>query len=78
MACIILVTCNEEDVCWEGGTRSEWGVKDLAEMGHCLTAGKSATVYQDAGHASAVAAEYDGALIAKYGRRVYDFKVVAV
>ena len=76
MAYIIRATCTEEyETAWEGWEPCELFVRDR-EDGQCLTSRRFATQYPDAGHASAVAAGYDGALIAKYGRRVWEFEVV--
>ena len=76
MAFIIRATCIEEyDTAWEGWEPCELFVHER-EGGQSLTSRKFATQYEAAGYASAVAAGYDGALIAKYGRRVWEFEVV--
>jgi len=78
MACIIRAICTDEtETAYEGWTPAIHFVHK-SEFGQSLTSKKHATHYTDAGHASAVAAEFDGKLIAKYGRRCYEFEVLPV
>ena len=76
MAWIIRVDCTDElDTFYEDGTPHPLFVCER-EGGQGLTSERFATVYPAAGHASAVASEFDGRLIAKYGRRCYEIEVV--
>jgi hypothetical protein len=78
VACTIRAICTDEtETAYEGWTPAIHFVHE-SEFGQSLTSERFATQYADAGHAGAVASEFDGRLIAKYGRRVYDFEVVSI